>query len=408
MGAVRGRALWLAGLLALVIAAAVVVVVVAGSGSDDSDEGSRTAAPASIKIGGVFTEGASVGFPTSGSRTLRAFFSDYNAAGGLDGRKVEVITGNDGGGVEKNIALTKRMIEAGAMAFVGTESVVDCLGNAGLYRQANVYSIGYGGQQACFALKQFGSVAQSIQTATVLSTQWATRNVGGKVCFIGYAVPGSNVVYERTDQMLAKLGLRFAQKTTDLPPTANPTAALLEARRAGCRTTVSQIGPGQDIQLVNAKAAQRIRNMTLILQNGHDYNMLKATGKNADGNYAFSYVYPFSANDSTTKAFRQFTDKHDIPADNFSVIAYVSAQLFVDALKRVDGEVTRQSVGEAISKLDVANAFMPGGRFVFGGAGSGNAPNIGGFMVAIENGAFTKAPGSEMLLPASVRSLAGA
>src|SRR2546422_11614371 len=76
-----------------------------------------SAAPAPIKVGGLFTEGASVGFPTSGSRTLKAYFQDYNAAGGFKGRKIEVTTGNDQFSVEKNVALTKQIVDQGAVAF---------------------------------------------------------------------------------------------------------------------------------------------------------------------------------------------------------------------------------------------------------------------------------------------------
>src|SRR5206468_1150888 len=157
--------------------------------------------------------------------------------------------------------------------------------------------------------------------------------------------------------------------------------ALLEAKKAGCRATVAQLGPGQNIQLINAKATQRLKNMDVILNSGHDYKTIKGTGKNAEGIYILSYMYPFSENDSRTRAYRRFCNKHHITPDSFSEPVYASAQLFVDALKRVKGSVTRQSVAAAISKLNVKNSLMPmpDQRFVFGGRGTGHAPNIAGF-----------------------------
>src|SRR5206468_6303643 len=95
-----------------------------------------SAAPAPIKIAGLFTEGASVGFPTTGSRTLKAFFQDYNAAGGFKGRKIQVATGNDTFSIEKSVGLTKQLIDDGAVAFVGSEAFSNCIANIGLYVQA--------------------------------------------------------------------------------------------------------------------------------------------------------------------------------------------------------------------------------------------------------------------------------
>lgn len=366
-----------------------------------------SAAPAPIKVGGLLTEGAAVGFPTSASRTLKAFFKDYNARGGFKGRKIQVVIGNEGFSVERSFGLTKQMIDDGVVAFVGSTAFTNCLANAGLYLQANVYTIGYSGGQQCYGLKVFGAVNASSPTQEFLAAEYAKRRVGGKVCLIGYSVPGGEAVYQRAVQMLAKVGTTLAYQNTGLPPTGDPTAALLEAKNAGCRSVLAQLSLGQNIQLANARAAQRIRNVDLVFLNGMDSRLLKGTGKNAEGTYHLSQTYPVTVNDSKTKPYLRLMSKYHIAADNFSVVPYISSQLFLEALKRVRGSITRRSVGAAIAKLNVTNSLLPGGQFRFGGGGSGNAPVTGAYMAQVKNGKYVKAANPELTVPRSVRSLAG-
>lgn len=364
-----------------------------------------SAAPAPIKVGAVLTEGAAVGFPNTASRTLKAFFRDYNAKGGFKGRKVSVEVVNDGFSAEKNVAGTKKLIDAGVVALLGNQAIFNCLGNGSLLRRANLYALGWGAQAACYRLRQWGSVSPSIHTQVTLTTQYAKERIGGKVCLIGQAAPGADVLWKRAEQMLAKLGTRFAYKNVGVSPTADPTAALLGAKVAGCRSVQVVLSPGQTVQAANALKTQKITNMDLVLVNGYDDKTLKGIG-DADGMYFFSYMYPFSANDSRSRAYRRFTNWHNITPDFYGEQAYVSAELFVSALKTIKGSVTRQSTGAAIGKLNTTNPMLPGRRFKFGGQGNG-APIVGGYMIQVKNGKFVLAPKAELSLPQKVRSLGG-
>lgn len=369
---------------------------------------SASAAPAPIKVGTLVTEGSSLGFPSSASRTLKAFFQDYNAKGGLNGRKLQLTVANDLLAPDKNIALSKRLIDEGAVAFVGSMAIFNCLGNAAVLQKANVYTIGFGQQAACFRLKQFGSINPSLSTQVALSVQYAKEHITSKVCLLAVNLPGAQVLWKRAEQILAKLGTKLTYKNTGVAGNAEPTPALLDARRAGCRATVAMLSPAQEIQVVNARKTQQIENMELVLANSHDYKFLKGTGGNAEGSYVFSQLYPFSQNDGRSRGYRRFTNRHKISPDTFGEQAYVSAELFVNALESIKGAVTRKSVSAAIARLDARSSLLPGKRFIYGGRGTGNAPNVGGYMMRVKGGKFTFAPKAEILLPRRARSLGGA
>ncbi|MFG2653031.1 ABC transporter substrate-binding protein [Streptomyces sp. NPDC048436] len=119
-------------LAAEALAAAALLVAVAGCGSrlPESDFGGRSTAPASpgapVRVGVITSATSPVGGSAfTGPRDgAKAYFTRLNARGGIDGRKVEVRTCDDGGsGVGNNECVHKLVDEQRVVALVATSSL---------------------------------------------------------------------------------------------------------------------------------------------------------------------------------------------------------------------------------------------------------------------------------------------
>ena len=60
---------------------------------------------------------------------------------------------------------------------------------------------------------------------------------------------------------------------------------------------------------------------------------------------------PWHETTSRNQAYVDLMKKNNVGLDEFSTAGYISAMAFVEALKSIKGEVTRESVGEALKKL---------------------------------------------------------
>src|SRR6185503_16569373 len=82
------------------LAAVGCLLAAAGCGSDDESSGGGggdggSSGGQTVKVGQIVTEGGVVSFPTTARGAVKAVFDEVNAAGGVNGNKIEVTTIND-------------------------------------------------------------------------------------------------------------------------------------------------------------------------------------------------------------------------------------------------------------------------------------------------------------------------
>ena len=64
-------------------------------------------------------------FPVTARGAVKAVFDEVNAAGGVNGNKIDVTTINDAVNPQNTTAATRKLIGDGVVAFVGGDSPYD-------------------------------------------------------------------------------------------------------------------------------------------------------------------------------------------------------------------------------------------------------------------------------------------
>jgi len=116
----------------LVMIAAVTAVIITGCGSSGSGAGSSgssqaSGSGASIKVGTIGTySGPLASSIAPGDKVMRAWASQVNAKGGINGRKIDLVVKDDGGNATTAVTAAKELINQDhVVAIVGEQSLLD-------------------------------------------------------------------------------------------------------------------------------------------------------------------------------------------------------------------------------------------------------------------------------------------
>ena len=379
------------------LAAVGCLLAAAGCGSDDESSGGGggdggSSGGQTIKVGQIVTEGGVVSFPATARGAVKAVFDEVNAAGGVNGNKIEVTTINDAVNPQNTTAATRKLIGDGVVAFVGGDSTYDCAVNNPLYAQAKVYSIGLGITGACFGTPFYASVGNSPATTNAVMAKWASENIGPKICIIGVNYPGFAPQFVGANKLLAGMGLKLTYQNTTIGQSANPCEHRDRGRAQGLRVGGDQPHPDPD----GAGAADRQAPEPRPPAHGRERPVLRPRAARASGPVGEGYILsaqmePWHETTSRNQAYIDLMKKNNVGLDEFSTAGYISAMAFVEALKSIKGEVTRESVGEALKKLQYKTTMLaePYSFNAPAGPQGGNAPNVSTKMLKIDKGEFT-------------------
>ena len=104
------------------------------------------------------------------------------------------------------------------------------------------------------------------------------------------------------------------------------------------------------------------------------------------GLYANSEFLPFIGDDPALKEWRDTLTAADVPRTSLSMGGFVSAEILVDVLRSIQGDITRESVTQAFKNLESVEHPLLGMPYTFGEAQT-HTPNRASVMVqATENG----------------------
>ena len=379
------------------LAAVGCLLAAAGCGSDDESSGGGggdggSSGGQTIKVGQIVTEGGVVSFPTTARGAVKAVFDEVNAAGGVNGNKIEVTTINDAVNPQNTTAATRKLIGDGVVAFVGGDSTYDCAVNNPLYAQAKVYSVGLG--IAGRLLRHARSTRPSATRRRPRTPSWASgrrENIGPKICIIGVNYPGFAPQFVGANKLLAGMGLKLTYQNTTIGQSANPASTVIAAARKGCQSAVTNLTPTQTVQALQTVKRQNL-DLQLMGASGQYSDLVrKGLGAIGEGYILSAQMEPWHETTSRNQAYVDLMKKNNVGLDEFSTAGYISAMAFVEALKSIKGEVTRESVGEALKKLQYKTTMLaePYSFNAPAGPQGGNAPNVSTKMLKIDKGEFT-------------------
>lgn len=341
-----------------------------------------------IKIGAVSSLTGAAVFPES-SLAAKAVFDRVNARGGIGGRPIEFISEDDKFDPAAASQAARRLVDdEGVVALVGSASPIECNVNSAFYQQRGVLSVqGVGIDTRCFQSPNVSPVNVGPFSEATAALYYATTTLKKtKVCFAGNANPAQNAGYDAAIDRWEKLsGQKLAVLDRSLRPGDDLTPTLLKLVRAGCDALVFTGVEPQVVALMGALRTQRVKGLDVIaLSAAYTDRLAKSLGATGEGLYAISAFEPFSGSAPALNDWRALMTDAKVPLNSFSQAGYVAANVLVEALKRVKGDVTRESVTAALRGLRNYRTPLMGSPYSF--AAGPNNPNQSVKVVRLRDG----------------------
>ncbi|WP_326949400.1 ABC transporter substrate-binding protein [Amycolatopsis sp. NBC_01307] len=364
-----------------------IAVVLATAGC--AGAGSGTNGP--IVVGSVNALSGAATFPEA-SQAAKAVFDAANAAGGVNGRQIEYKAIDDKGDPSAAAAAAREVVGGDeAVALVGSSSLIECEINAKYYEQQKILSVqGIGVDPACFSSPNIAPVNVGPfhdMTLTLLygSEVLKLNDICALLEIAGNTLPAYQAAIDEWTKITGKK-LKYLDATVPYGG-SDYTSYVVKARAAGCKAiTVNPVEPDSIGQL-KAAQAQGWNDVTwLLLTSVYSENYAKAISDAGAGVYVPAEFYPFTdAGSPQTKDWRDLMTKNKIPLTSFSQGGYLAAKYFLDVVRGIQGDVTRESVTKALREMKPVTDPMVGTPYVFGPAAT-HHDNTAGWPIKLATG----------------------
>jgi branched-chain amino acid transport system substrate-binding protein len=343
-----------------------------------------------VRIGAIYplTGSASfLGIPEE--RALRMKVDEINKTGGVNGHMLEVIVYDTEGNGTKAVQQLRRLIESDNVDVVfGPSSSGEALQTIDIVNESKVPQIAHGGTETLVRpTKPY--VFNSVPTDRVAISYMLSyfKKKGYKtIAFMGsadgYGQSGKNVL----QSLLADYGMKIATAEEFNRQDPDMTAQVLRARQSGADAMlVWSALPAPTIIARNAHAVGYDKPI-FVGYGAASNDLVEKAGPAAEGLYisSFRLLAPGSLSNSdpvrpvTMKLYADYLARYKEPPANFAQHSHDAVAILEAALKQVKDPVTRDSLRDAIEKVNVIGA---NGHFKFsstdhGGLDSSSNPLV--------------------------------
>jgi branched-chain amino acid transport system substrate-binding protein len=343
-----------------------------------------------IKVGAVSSLSGGAVFADSAA-AVKAYFDRVNAQGGIQGRKIEFYSEDDKNDPGVASQAARRLVDdIGVVAHVGSASVLECSANAAYYVQKGVISVtGTGVDPLCFTTPNISAVNAGPFVDTANTLWYATNYMKKeKICFVGFQLPGLEAGYKEVIAAWEKhTGKKLHNYAYDFKGGDDPAPFVLRAKSQGCDAVVFTGVEPMVVAWMQAVSAQGLLKSIswLFLTPPYTAEVAKALGSKGDGLIAAGEFEPWSGNSNALADWRNLLNANKIPLTSFGQGGYLAAEIFVNTLKGIKGEITRESVTAAFKNLKPYRTAIIGDPYTFG-PGNAHNPNRSAKMMELRDG----------------------
>jgi branched-chain amino acid transport system substrate-binding protein len=342
-----------------------------------------------IRIGAISTITGPFTFPES-SAAARAVFDRVNKTGGIAGRPIEYLIEDDKGDPGVAAQAARRLVdEKGIVVNAASASLPECSANTAFYKSKNLLSVqGTGVDPACFTSSNISPVNTGPYLGLAVSLYFASEILRkNNVCSFSSGIPIQAVGWQRAiDRYTRVTGKQLKVDDRTMQPTDDIAPLVLKAKRAGCEAVVFTGIEPQVVGWMQSVREQGVNGITWIfLTPAYTVNVAKVLGKEGEGIYANSEFEPFLTSSEALQDWRELMTANSIPLTSFSEGGYLAATITIDVLKKIKGEITRESVTAALRELDSYKTPLMGSPYSFGNDGAHN-PNSSSKFVQLKGG----------------------
>ncbi len=338
--------------------------------SSNSAAGQTTGiTPTTIDVGNVsILSGPVPGLFEGAPYGVQAFFAYQNSIGGVDGRKLMVTSDDDGFSCTNNQSETEQLTKT-AFAMVGSFSLYDNCGAKALKAVPNMPDVSYSLDPVAQALPNNFSpqpLRQGWRTGPLI---WYKQHYPNAVKSVGSLISNvSSSVASWNGQKAAmqSLGYHISYEREVSPLETDFTSDILRMKNAGVQMLVLTNLDVQRAAIVLDEAAQQGWRPQLIESGGivYDGSLFKLMTDPAAANGVLNdqqqalYLGEDAGTTPEVKLFDTWMAKTHpgFSPDIFSVFAWASARLFVQALQAAGPNPTRDSVMAALRNIHSFNS----------------------------------------------------
>ncbi|MBX6390346.1 MAG: ABC transporter substrate-binding protein [Frankia sp.] len=362
--------------LVAVASVAVLAAALVGCGSADGDGG--PAVPSCPPAPGVSGDTIRVGliFPDSGN--LRAAFvpvrSGVNArigvendAGGVNGRKIELIVRDDASSQSGNLSAAQDLVERSDVLGV-IELTATATGSADYLAANNVPVVGITAEEVwnhhdnMFAFSYTFTANEPVSTfGKFVKARGGTR---AAILEDGFAGSASAQIAEQVRASLASQGIDTVGRFGFTAGSSSPARVAADIRASGADVLVATVA---NSSLASVLAALRQSGggdalKVIISPSGYGRQLLQEYGAALAGLTVWLNYTPFEAETPAITSFREamarFSPEMSDPDSELAVVSYISADLFLHGLRVAGPCPTRESF---ISNLRQVTDYDAGG-----------------------------------------------
>jgi branched-chain amino acid transport system substrate-binding protein len=387
----------------------VLVLAVAACGSSGSSASTgtsassvSTAAAASgtpIKVAAIVSETGPAPF-TGWANGAEAYFDYVNAHGGVQGHPVQFTIVDDQGSPSNAVALARKEVGAGIVAFVASLSLDDCAVNRQYYQQQNIVSIDIGSDPTCFDSPNTDPVNSGPMIDPLMQLLYASSVLHDtRICVMGYNVPGEAADVQQAISIWEKLsGLKPTLAIQGYGLNTDPTPAVIKFVNAKCQAVSISADIDTGPPFMKAVGTQNVVNKVQWMMGLATYSPQFATAVGSSGNgLLMGLEFASFADPASAPMLAQFKAA-GIPDSMTEVTGWTAAYAFTHIADTIKGPITKDSFTAAAKSIQPFNIPSMGTPFSFG-PGSRHNPNQAAYWVRLDNGVFTDVSTSFLTLP---------
>lgn len=317
----------------------------------------QKATGAPINIGAIVSKTGPDDFSAS-ARSAEAYFKCVNENGGINGRPVNYIIGDDQWNPETAAQLRAKLVDdQKVLAMVGNSSFVECAANAKGYEESNTVVIaGVGVPRECFTGKNYAPLNAGPRLSMITVSQYMHDKMGAKsfVC-IGPNIP--NVGTWSCDGIEGWAKANGLKSTTILidPGSSDANSTILQA--AASKPDAIILGLPKGVMLPFMVAAEQQGLIDKIkfgsAASGYSNDVPGALGAAWDGKFIVNMEFqPLDSKGPDNTNWLAVMDKYasrDVPRDTFAQAGYLAARVATEALLKLDpAKIDRTTVSAAL------------------------------------------------------------
>ncbi len=368
-------------------------LVLAGCSGSTGSGSTATGDP--IVVASVNALSGAATFPEA-SAAAQAVFDEFNAAGGLNGRPIQYTALDDKGDPSAASSAARDAVEStNAVALVGSASLLDCEVNSGYYEKNGIVSVqGTGVDPFCFSTPNISPTNAGPYLDTQLTLSYGSQTLGlKKICGLLEIAGSTRAAYQAAfDAWTKATGQDFAMLDDTVPYGGSDyTPYVIKAKEAGCDAIYSNGVEPDAAGVLKAAEAQGMNDMTfLFLTSAYSAQFADAATFVGKGVYVPAEFAPYTdSSNAANSDWSALMQKHDVPLTSFAQGGYLAATHFIEMLKSMTGDITRETVTAAFKAQSTGyeNA-MAGTPWLFG-PGSSHSSNTAGWPIVIKPGETT-------------------